>query len=45
MIAEPGSRRKGIAKEALQLMLEHGHSRLVRPCVVQQQELATQHMM
>ncbi|CAK0746917.1 hypothetical protein CVIRNUC_001728 [Coccomyxa viridis] len=28
MIAEPGSRRKGIAKEALQLMMSHGHSQL-----------------
>ena len=36
MIAEPGSRRKGIAKEALQLMLNHGHSQLVRAIIVQQ---------
>ena len=31
MIAEAGSRRKGIAKEALLIMMVHGHDRLVRP--------------
>lgn len=36
MIAEPGSRRKGIAKEALQLMMSHGHSQLVCSFIVQQ---------
>ena len=42
MIAEPGSRRKGIAKEALQLMLNHGHSQLVCPFIMQQPGITTQ---
>ena len=30
MIAEAGSRRKGIAREALLIMMAHAHDRLVR---------------
>ncbi len=31
MIAEAGSRRKGIAREALLIMMAHARDRLVRP--------------
>lgn len=39
MIAEAGSRRKGIAKEALLLMMAHGCNRLVRAAALSLQHL------